>query len=325
MRLLDPTWVRDNVDYSFGDDSGCQLSTGYMKVANSSNAEFIQAYHNTVNDHKSYMTLFIDNIRLYRRDCMEYTACEQMYNNWKMIKANKVARLANEDLLALLTTLPDMKFIIFTGFEDTPTDSAIFDKIPDNVLGIWASNAQVFGGKVHPIPYGIQRVLASNDNRHDIIREFMNIQIEPNNLMYINFSPGNHPMRNGLAEHYKGSHWVTDTEPRYVNLQQYRSYLETIKKNKFMLCPSGNAPGCECHRDWETIYMRRVPIVTDTAYHHAIFDTLEIPVLYIDDLKNVTEQLLIDNNHLYDKIQHYDLTRLDYENIYNNIINSITL
>lgn len=325
MFLLDQTFIRDNVDYSFGDDSGIGILGGYMKLANSSNKEFITKYQECVSIGKPYMTLFIDNIRLYRRDCIKYTACEQMYENWKIMKADKLKRLASEDLLELTRTLPDMRFVIFTGFEDTSIDEAIFDIIPTNVIAIYASNALVFGGKVYPLPYGVQRKLSLNDNRHDIIKELLNIQTKPNKLMYVNFSPGNHQVRLTLGEYYKDKSWVTYTEPGRNSLALYRSYMLAIKNHKFMLCPSGNADGCDCHRDWETIYMRRVPIVEDTVYHRAIFEPLGIPVLYIDDLRNVTEQLLIDNDHLYQQMQNYDMNNLDVEVIYNKIINSINI
>lgn len=321
MRLLDPTYIRDNVDYSFGDESGKELSTGYMKVANSSNQEFITKYWECVNTGKQYMTLFIDNIRLYRRGCIKYTACEQMYPNWKVVKDDKIRKLANEDLLSLLSTLPRMKFVIFTGFEDTPTDEAIYDTIPNNVVGIWGSHTQTFGGKVHPIPYGIQRVLSLVDNRHDIIREMIDIQIEPTNLMYMNYSIGNHPIRPILTEQYKNLPWVTYIVPGQISLNNYRNYLIAIKSHKFVLCPSGNADGSECHRDWETIYMKRVPIVQDSPYLREIFK--DIPVLFVDDLRNITEQVLIDNNYLYEQMQTFDLNRLDYEVIYNNIIKKV--
>ncbi len=320
MRLLDPTWIRDNVDYSFGDDSGMGVPGGYMKPANSSNEEFIRTYHQAVSDRQEYMTLFIDNIRLYRRECMRYTACEQMYDNWKEIKAAKIQRLQSEDILELCRSLPDMQFIIFTAFEDTSIDEAIFDAIPDNVIAIYASNAIVHGGKVHPIPYGIQRVLAANDNRHSILREMIDTHIEPTRLMYINMGAGNNPVRPGIISQYINTPWTTITTTTNNHLALYRNYLTDIKTHKFMICPPGNAEGCECHRDWETIYMRRVPIVSDTPYHRAIFEPLKCPVLYIDDLRNVTEQLLIDNDYLYQQMQEFDLNKLDIEVLYNKCI-----
>lgn len=324
MRLLDPTWIRDTVDYSFGDESGLSIG-GYMKPANSSNGEFITKYHQCVSESKPYMTLFIDNMRLYRRTCYKYTAVEQHNDVWKQIRDDKMRQFANEDLLELCTSLPDMKFVIFTGFEDTPTDEGIWNCIPDNVLAIYASNSTTYGDKVHPIPFGLQRLTAPNDARQKVIRSMIETLQEPQRLMYINFNVGNHPHRPLLANHYTQFPWVTVHHPGMGLVYEgaARNYYGNIKAHKFMLCPSGNAEGCECHRDIECLYMRRVPIVTDTPYHRAVFGLLQAPVLYVDDLMNVTEQLLRDNDHLYQQMQVYDMNNLDIEVLYNQCLTDV--
>lgn len=319
MRLLDPTWIRDNVDYSFGDESGMGIG-GYMKVANSANGEFIQKYHQLVSEGHPYMTLFIDNMRLYQRPCYRYTAVEKHNMQWKEIRDSKVRQFSNEDLLRLCASLPDMQFIIFTGFEDMPIDEGIWNAIPDNVLGIYACNCMVWGQKVYPFPYGLQRLTAPNDYRQQAILEMIDIQIQPQKLMYINFNVGNHPTRGPLVHQYQQYPWVTVHTPGMGLVYQEAAsiYYTHIKSHKFMLCPSGNADGSECHRDWEAIYMRRVPIVQDTPYLREIFKG--IPVLYMNNLLNVTEQLLIDNDYLYQQIQTFDMNRLDIEKLYNKCI-----
>lgn len=322
MRLLDPTWIRDTVDYSFGDESGIGIG-GYMRTANSSNGEFIQRYHQAVAAKKPYMTLFIDNMRLYQRSCYRYTAVEKHNQSWKTIRDGKVRQFSNEDLLRLCGSLPDMKFVIFTGFEDMPIDEGIYETIPKNVIAVYACNCMVWGGKVHPFPYGLQRKTAPNDARQDVILEQVNVHIQPQKLMYINFNIGNHPVRGPLANHYAQYPWVTVHNPGLglVYKEAALKYYNNIRNHKFMLCPSGNADGSECHRDWETLYMRRVPIVQDTAYLREIFKG--IPVLFVENLMNITEQLLIDNDYLYQQMQIYDLSKIDIEVMYNNILNKI--
>ena len=76
-----------------------------------------------------------------------------------------------------------------------------------------------------------------------------------------------------------------------------------------MICPDGNAVGCECHRDWEVLYMRRVPVVVRSEYLEKIFDG--IPVLFVDSFLDVTEELLNNNIHLYEQMQTFDLSKLD--------------
>ena len=149
-----------------------------------------------------------------------------------------------------------MQFVIFTGFEDTQIDEFIFDKIPKNVIAIYASNAISFGGKVKPIPYGIQRKLNINDKRQDILIDYINIHKQASKLLYINHSLGNNPERLKINEIFKNEKWVTIKSPISIESNDYINYLNDIKDHKFMICPSGNAIGCECHRDWEVLYMR---------------------------------------------------------------------
>jgi hypothetical protein len=319
MTLLDPTYIRDNVDYSFGDQSGIHLFNGYIKLANASNKEFISKY-NEIKKIKKVMTLFIDNIRLYQRIFVKYTAIEELHESARIFKDNKLKEFSDNDLLKLCSELEDMNFIIFTGFEDTPIDDEIFDKIPKNVLAIYASNAQSFGEKVHPIPYGIQRKLNQSDNRQEILKSLINIDISPSKLLYINHSIGNNPIRKEINNKYNGLHWAKVDNPKTINYQDYNNYLHNILNHKFMICPDGNAIGCECHRDWEVLYLRRVPIVIKTKYLEKIFEN--IPVLFVDSFLEITENFLIEKNYLFEEMQNFDLSKLDMKVIYENSINN---
>lgn len=319
MILLDPTYLRDNVDYSFGDQSSDvhKLWNGYMKNANIHNQEFIEKY-NQIKKTKKVMTLFIDNIRLYKRDNIQYTKIEQTNIDSKIYKNNRVKELSNNDLLSLCSTLNDINFIIFTGFEDTPIDDEIFDKIPENVIAIYASNSISFGGKVKPIPYGIQRMLHPNDNRQKIIANMLDVDIIPDKLLYINHNVGSNPDRMKINDKFKNYDWVTIEKPNSINDNDYKNYLSTIKKHKFMICPSGNAIGCECHRDWEVLYMNRVPIVERSEYLEEIFKNL--PVLFVEKFEHITEKLLLDNEKLFNDALNLDKSKLDFEKLFNNYL-----
>ena len=85
------------------------------------------------------MTLFIDNIRLYKRHIVEVKESDRPYVEGLMEKS---------DLLKLCSQFPSMNFIIFTNLEDTPIDEHIFKAMPKNVLCVSAVNAIAHGGRV---------------------------------------------------------------------------------------------------------------------------------------------------------------------------------
>jgi len=319
MRLLDQTIIRDSCDYSFGDQSGEGFVTNWhMKMANINNQEFLNIYETAKSWGKKYITLFIDNVRLYKRPGIKYTAMEREIPEVKDIKDRRVAQLCEHDLLDLCSKSPDMKFVIFSGFEDTPIDEEIFDKIPSNVLAIFASNAISFGGKVHPIPYGLQRKLNNSDQRHEIVNSFLTNTNDAHRLLYINHSTNsNKTDRCGITDLFYDKNFATVETKK---LDHY-DYFNEIKKHRFMICPPGNAIGCDCHRDWEVLYMRRVPIVLDSPYLRTIFDGL--PVLFVKSWNEITENLLLSNNNLYEQAKNMDMKLLDQDYRLNDYISKI--
>ena len=166
MLLLENEQLQRMVDYSFGDHSGVLggVPIAYMKKANKDNQEFVKYIYE---NQGKVITLFIDNIRLYRRPIL--------YSDWLHMKQVSVPdrlwlnRFEDEDLLELCGQFHECRFIIFTAFEDTPLDDYIWDKIPQNVLSINSANGVVFGGKVHPFPHGIERIMYPSYNHHELL------------------------------------------------------------------------------------------------------------------------------------------------------------
>lgn len=311
MNLLDPTYISENCDYSFGDQSGAQYGLSVLKDANLNNHDFLNKV-SLIKKERNWMTLFIDNIRLYRRPSIKYTASELINSGSKEFKDKLVEFFFNKnDLLELCSEL-DMNFIIFTGFEDTPIDAEIANRIPKNVINIFASNSIYFGGKVSPIPYGIKRKLGPWDISHEILIQKMKYIQKPEKLVYCNFSITNND-RLRVQDYFVEKNWATLDVPR-----DFPTYLDGIKNHKFVICPDGNAIGCECHRDWETLYMRRVPIVKDSKYLRKIFDGF--PVLFVKDFRDVDENLLKENDHLYNSAVELDFSKLDYGVIYQDCV-----
>jgi len=305
LNLLEYEELQRIVDYSFGDQSGVlgNVPNAYMKKANSSNNEFVEA----VNLHNGkVMTLFIDNIRLYRRkidysDWLHKKPISVQDKNW-------LSQFDDEDLLELCSKFPTKEFAIFTAFEDTPLDHFIEGRIPKNVRSINATNAVYLCDKIFPMPHGLERIMRPGYDHHEILKRYIDIDTPATKLMYVNHRDDTGE-RGGLRDMFRG--WATISERL-----TYEPYISSLKDHKFVLCPSGNGIGSA--RNWETLYMRRVPVLEWHPYKEVVFNGF--PVLYVESYSEVTQDLLEKNIHLYETALNMDMQKLDLLKIYNERI-----
>ncbi|MCA6478651.1 MAG: hypothetical protein IM571_11965 [Chitinophagaceae bacterium] len=306
ISLMEGTDLAKLCDYSFGDQAAvlCKIPGGKMKLANLDNVEFKDVVAK-ISRYRNYMTVFIDNVRLYNRKI----SVDDSNQKW-------IGKLmAENDLLNLCSYYSTMNFIIFTNLEDTPIDSEIEGKIPSNVLKIYSANAIYNSEKVIPFPYGIQRRMWLGDIRKELLLSKMKCNYSPIKLLYVNHSVHtNVTARSGIKELFSNLSWATVVEKK-VN---YRVFLSDIKNHKFVICPIGNA--IDCHRNWEVLYMRRVPVMIKNEYLQKLFKGL--PVLFVDDFSVISEDFLEKNNHLYHQAQSFNLQQLDLEKIFFQILDT---
>ena len=307
MQLIEGVALSKLCDYSFGDQSGQwgNIHTSFMKDANLLNLEFVEKVFE-IKKNRDYMTLFIDNIRLYKRHIVEVKDSDRPYVESLMERS---------DLLRLCSNFPEINFIIFTNLEDTPTDEYIFDAIPDNVLCISAVNAVANGGKVIPAPYGLQRAMNPSDKRIDDIQSSMRfIPKNPPGLLYVSHSENTNTQREGIKSIFRDKSWAEVHEERVP----YSVFLYNLSQSKFMICPIGNA--IDCHRNWEVLYMRRVPVMKKHPYLEVLFK--DYPVLFVNDYSEVTEELLKQHDYLFERAQTFDMTELTLHEFFNKIVES---
>ena len=302
MELIEGVALSELCDYSFGDQSGQwgNIYTSFMKDANLINTEFASKVFD-IKKERDYMTLFVDNIRLYKRDIIEVKPEDKKY---------VFGLMETSDVLRLCGCYPMMKFIIFTNLEDTPTDEDIFDAIPKNVLCISAVNAIEHGGKVIPAPYGVQRRMSRLDTRIEQLKNAMGKDLDPPLQFYINHNDNSHPERVGLKDLFRN--WATVEDQRV----DYTNFLLNLARHKFVLSPRGNA--IDCHRHWEVLYMRRVPVMKRHPYLEELFK--DYPVLFVDKYSDITKDLLLENEHLFQQAQKMDLKGLTLRGFFDNII-----
>ena len=306
MKLIEGVALSELCDYSFGDQSGQwgSIYTSFMKDANFLNTEFATKVFEVMQE-RDYMTVFIDNIRLYKRNIPSTKPQDLDYVN---------ALMARSDLLDLCSNFSQMKFIIFTNLEDTPIDDFIVNKIPSNVVCISAVNAITHGDKVIPAPYGVQRKMNPDDDRIEQLTEWMEFDSKnnPNNLLYVSHNESSNAKRLGIKNLFYDKDWAKVNEQRVA----YHTFLSNLSDSKFMICPVGNA--IDCHRNWEVLYMRRVPVMTRDRYLEKLFENY--PVLFVDKYSDITKELLLANNHLFEQAQTMDLSNLTLPKFFDTIV-----
>ena len=207
-----------------------------------------------------------------------------------------------------------MKFIIFTNLEDTPIDDFIIDRIPENVACISAVNAITHNDKVIPAPYGVQRRMTPDDDRIEQLTEWMEFDNKdnPDKLLYVSHNESSNARRLGIKNLFYDKDWAKVNEQRVA----YHTFLSNLSNSKFMICPIGNA--IDCHRNWEVLYMRRVPVMTRDPYLQKLFENY--PVLFVDKYSDVTEKLLLANDHLFQQAQTMDLSDLTLPKFFDKIV-----
>jgi hypothetical protein len=129
----------------------------------------------------------------------------------------------------------------------------------------------------------IHLIYGDNSLFFDTMRE----QKYENALAYMNFNINTFPReRTHVWNLFKDKPWV-----KLGSIQNARKgrliYMNEIYNSKFCICPRGN--GLDTHRLWESLYLKTIPIV---IYHSHFANMTDLPILFINDWNEVTEDFL---------------------------------
>ena len=187
-----------------------------------------------------------------------------------------------------------------SGHSDYGVTDAIYTKYKMHTGPWYTVNKECRAPTLYSVPLGITNDCADSPTHAilgnlDVMIEVMGQSCIIKNLVYMNFAIHTYPTeRRSVFDMFKDKTWVTHEES-IVSMEGRRTFLQSIRNHKFVLCPRGN--GVDTHRLWETLYMGSIPIV---KRHIAMEDFYDLPVCWIDDWTQVTESFL---NSEYDRIK----------------------
>lgn len=208
------------------------------------------------------------------------------------LKENDKIFCRTEDLKSLFYILKNNHFknikLITHQSDLLITDKHIKSK-PECISSWYSVNVGSSSKYLCPIPIGLSNEHFKNLNSRDFAEvgnETMNSFDNANKqiTMFINFQKSTNLVeRGGLYDIFRDQNWAKIEDP-FLNKE---TYLEYLKNSQFTLCPYGN--GVDTHRIWEALHSGSIPI---TKYHQTFEYLDNLPVLFVDDYKEINEKLL---------------------------------
>jgi hypothetical protein len=160
-----------------------------------------------------------------------------------------------------------------------------------------------------PIGFENTRWESSFGPKTDLMEEVNKFTIDPTSLIYFNCNLNtNTHVRTDCLDFAVKSKLVNIDAP---NLN-YKDYLNRIRQHRFTLSPRGN--GLDCHRTWEVLMMKRVPVLKLDGTLQRLYKNL--PVLFVNDWTDLNHMNLLE---LYESYSFEDQNYLFF-NYWKNLI-----
>ncbi len=186
---------------------------------------------------------------------------------------------------------------LITSQTDRMINKKLFKKMPNCISKWYSVNVNYENKKLIAIPLG----LANNYSPKNLLsKDFGDIDFETTKIdkIYVNFNKyTNLKERHHLYDLFQNFNWATIDR----KILDFNEYQDNLKNHKFVLCPWGN--GVDTHRIWEALYSGSIPVIKD----HITFKCLKsLPVIFIDDFKNLNHDYLIDKSKELEPISNGD-------------------
>ena len=239
---------------------------------------------------------------------------KQLVNTKTKILENNQFRLeANENIVFVYGHDLDLFFNQYFPKIDKPikiishnTDEPITSRFKQflespKLIHWWGQNAVYNHSKLTPIPIGIANSQWPHGNK-----ALLKAQIEKNAskeyLVYKNFDVStNTAIRHNI-------NLITERNGigKDVN-RPFQDYIDIVSKTVFVISPPGN--GVDCHRIWESLYLKAIPVVEKNdcfrGYEH-------LPILFITDWNQVTIPWLKSQVNTFNNNYNSDILTMSY-------------
>lgn len=225
---------------------------------------------------------------------------KEKYDNPKKVFCY-IHMLREKNFPILLKVLNEFEnyFILIFHNEDTCFNEKhciLFDKIP-KLIHIFTQNMDVNHSKVTPIPIGIANNMWKHGNLN-ILENVINKDIEKINNIFFNFCISTNKNKRSICYDK-----ISKLKIPFLRNTDYKTYLEKLKSYKFCICPEGN--GIDCHRFWECLYLKVIPICEKNIlveYYSKFF-----PIIILNDWNDLDIKSLKYENYKWENEKMLDI------------------
>lgn len=168
-------------------------------------------------------------------------------------------------------------YILITHNGDTNIEAALAKYIDSKIIHWYAQNVLVSHPKLTPIPIGLENLDYYNHGITSIFDELRSKNVDKKSQILYGFSISTNPTVRKSAQ--MTIERLTTSVPVSTRLNS-EAYLKELMKYQFVASPPGH--GFDCHRTWEALYLRTIPIVMRSVATE-YFQSQGLPLVLISD------------------------------------------
>jgi len=204
---------------------------------------------------------------------------------------------------------PEKKFKIITHNSDFEISQKYDLLLNDPLLVSWfGQNINYKHPKLISIPIGIANEIWSHGDEK-ILKKVCEKNLQKEKLIYCNFD-----INTNFFERKKCVQSMVKNKLLMSDRKNFEGYLDDLSKSFFSLSPNGN--GIDCHKLWESLYLKTIPVVTKSIN---VDFYKNLPILIIDSWEDLDVSLLTED--LYKKIMSgFDINKISFKNYEEKIL-----
>lgn len=153
---------------------------------------------------------------------------------------------------------PNHKYKIITHNSDYPIDIKFLNILEDtNLISWFGQNINFNHKKLNSIPIGIANEIWEHGNE-EVLLKIISQEIKKNKLIHCSFDINTNRYERTQCVHAMNRNGLVMNQR-----EKFEDYLRNLSRSFFSLSPNGN--GVDCHKLWESLYLKTIPIVTSSV------------------------------------------------------------